>query len=147
MNPTDRVNEIMVITERLAALLERENDALKNRRNEELTTLLDEKATLGRVYETRVQPMKDHPEFLEAVAPDLREKLKKMGLKIAKLMEENARLLKIAIEANRRVIDMIAEAVKESAPSAGVYSSAGKTDQPGQQGAAHSPAFSLNQTL
>jgi len=147
MNPTDRVNEIMVITERLATLLARENDALKNRRNSELTTLLDEKATLGRIYETRVQPLKDNPDFLKEVEPELRDKLKTMGLKIAKLMEENGRLLKVAIEANRRVIDMIAEAVRESAPSAGVYSAAGKTDMPGKQGSAKSPAFSLNQTL
>ena len=48
MDPTKRVNDLIVITDRLASLLERENAALRDRRNSELHEILDEKVTLSR---------------------------------------------------------------------------------------------------
>lgn len=125
MDPTNRVNDLIVITNRLGDLLARENDALVNRRYSEINEILDEKVTLGRVYESRIMGLTDDPAALKEVDTDLRGQLRGLAEKVNGLIEENATLLKIGIEANRRVVNMIAEAVKASVPSAGTYSATG----------------------
>jgi hypothetical protein len=146
MDPTNRVNDLIVITNRLADLLVRENEALTSRKYSEINEILDEKVTLGRVYESRIMGLTDDPATLKEVDVDLRDQLRDLGQKVNGLIEENATLLKIGIEANRRVVNMIAEAVKASVPSAGTYSATGA---PGieQQAASKNVAISIDHTL
>ena len=147
MDPTNRVNDLIVITGRLADLLERENDMLRNKRHKEFNEFLDEKVTLGRVYETRIMGLAEaSPEAINSVDLELRDRLRGMGKKVNDLIEDNAKLLKIAIEANRRVVDMIAEAVKASVPSAGTYSANGATGVE-QHAAPKNVAISVDHTL
>jgi len=147
MDPTNRVNDLIVITGRLADLLERENDALRNRRSKELNDILDEKVTLGRVYESRIMGLTEAADALDEVDPELRERLRGVGDKVNGLIEENAKLLKIAIEANRRVVNLIAEAVKASVPSAGTYSPTGAATPQGHRAAPRNVAISVDRTL
>jgi flagellar biosynthesis/type III secretory pathway chaperone len=147
MDPTNRVNDLIVITGRLADLLERENDALRNRRNKELNDILEEKVTLGRVYESRIMGLSEHADALNDVDPELRERLRGVGQKVNGLIEENAQLLKVAIESNRRVVNLIAEAVKASIPSAGTYSPSGAAQAKSHRAAPRNVAISLDRTL
>lgn len=147
MDPTKRVNDLIVITGRLADLLELENLALINKQNQDLYDILDEKVTLGRVYETRIMGLTEDSEALDGVDPELLERLRDMGKKVNGLIEENAELLKVAIETNRRVVDLIAEAVKASTPSAGTYSQTGATEMPNHRAAPKNVAISLDHTL
>ena len=146
MDPTNRVNDLIVITNRLADLLERENDALGNRKYSGINEILDEKITLGRVYESRIMGLTDDPAALQQVDVELRDRLRSLGEKVNGLIEKNATLLKTGIEANRRVVNMIAEAVKASVPSAGTYSANGATGVE-QQAASKSVAISIDHTL
>lgn len=146
MDPTNRVNDLIVITNRLADLLGRENEALNNRKYSEINEILDEKVTLGRVYESRIMGLTDDPVALEQVDKELRDQLRSLGEKVNGLIEENAQLLKIGIEANRRVVDMIAEAVKASIPSVGTYSANGATDVE-QHTPSNNIAISVDHTL
>jgi len=147
MDPKNRVNDLIVITNRLADLLLRENDALRNKNNGVLNEILDEKVTLGRVYESRVMGFTEDPEALEGVDQEQRDRLRALGEKVNGLIEENASLLKIAIETNRRVVNLIAEAVKASVPSAGTYSPTGATGGIDHHGAAKNVAISIDHTL
>ena len=147
MDPTKRVNDLIVITGRLADLLERENVALREKQNKELNEILDEKVTLGRVYESRIMGLTEDPEALDNVDKELLERLRGIGEKVNGLMEDNAKMLKIAIEANRRVVNLIAEAVKASVPSAGPYSPTGGTGTHDQRGAPKNVALSVDHTL
>jgi len=147
MDPTNRVNDLIVITGRLAELLERENDALRNRRHSELNEILEEKVTLGRVYESRIMGLTQEEDALESVDPELRERLRGAGEKVNELIDENAKMLKVAIAANRRVVDLIADAVKESSPNAGTYSPQGVTGGTTQSESAPVAPFSLDQSL
>ena len=147
MDPTKRVNDLIVITGRLADLLERENVALREKQNKELHEILDEKVTLGRVYESRIMGLTEDPEALDSVDKELLERLRGIGEKVNGLMEDNAKMLKIAIEANRRVVNLIAEAVKASVPSAGTYSPTGGTGTHDQRGAPKNVALSVDHTL
>ena len=147
MKATNRVNDLITITGRLASLLERENDALRNRRNKELNEILDEKVTLGRVYESRIMGLTEDETALADIDPELRERLRAVGEKVNGLIEENAALLKIAIEANRRVVNLIAEAVKSSVPDTGTYSDKGATGTFDHRAAPKNVAISIDQTL
>ncbi len=147
MDPTNRVNDLIVITTRLADLLERENQSLEDKQSKDLNEILDEKVTLGRVYESRIIGLTENPEVLKEVDTGLRERLRDIGVKVNGLIEENAKLLKIAIEANRRVVNLIAEAVKASAPGTGTYSSSGIAGAADHHGAPKNVAISIDHTL
>jgi len=147
MDPNNRLNDLIVISGRLAELLQRENEALRLRRPKDVHSLLDEKATLSRVYETRYNGIAENPEIIAGAEMDVRERLLAMGNKVQSLMDENAHLLETAISANRRVVDLIAKAVQDHQPSAGVYGSHGTTSRAGSNAAAQRIAFSVDQNL
>ena len=147
MDPTKRVNDLIVITGRLADLLERENVALREKQNKELNEILDEKVTLGRVYESRIMGLTEDPEALDNVDKELLERLRGIGEKVNGLIEDNAKMLKIAIEANRRVVNLIAESIKASVPSAGTYSPTGATGTDDHRAAPKNVALSVDHTL
>jgi len=147
MSEDHRIKDVILITERLIDVLERENAALKERRNTELHELLDDKVTLSRVYETRMQFFTENPDALINAPTELREKLHGMAAQISELLKDNADMLRIAIKANRRVVDMIAEAVKSATPGAGTYGANGMTGLPDHKNEAQGMALSLDQTL
>ena len=128
MEALKRVNDLIVISGHLATLLERENLALRARRTAEVGDILSEKNALIRAFESRVEGLAEQADDLAQVDPDLRERLAGIGHKVNRLTDENARLLKIGIEVNRRVMDSVAEAVKSSRPGAGTYSANGAVE-------------------
>lgn len=147
MSADHRINDVILITERLIDVLERENSALRERRNDELHELLDDKVTLSRVYETRMQFFSENPDALINSPAELRDRLREMAEKISGLLKDNTDMLTVAIKANRRVVDMIAAAVKSATPGAGTYGSNGLTGLSEHRSEAHGLALSLDQTL
>ena len=147
MDSTGKVNDLIEITERLASLLKKENKALNDKDANEATQYLDEKGNLSRIYETRIQGLIDNPSILANTAPELREKLRELGETVNVMIQENAQLLKITIEANRRVVAMVAEAVKTQQPGPGTYSAKGTSDKNDVHSAPRNLALSLDQSL
>ena len=149
-NASNRVKDLIVITGRLADLLTRENRALREHRTPDVTALLEEKNTLSRVYESRVSRLSkisEKPQIMTQVNADLRERLRNLGEKVNGLMEDNAKLLKSAIDANRRVVEAIAEAVKSGQPGPGTYSANGSVDAGGNTAASQTTPISVNRSL
>ena len=147
MDPNNRLSDLIVISNRLIAQLEIENDALRNHETEIIHTLLDEKATLARVYESRFKALLEKPELLDDADPKLREQLKKLAEKLERLIQDNGNLLNVTIEANRMVVDLIAEAVYAQQPNAGTYSSDAQASTHGANAASQRVALSLDETL
>ena len=147
MNPNNRLTDLIVIANRLVAQLEIENDALRSHKTELIHTLLDEKATLARVYESRFKVLAEKPELLDEAEPKLREQLKSLAEKVDRLIHDNGDLLNVTIEANRRVVDLIAEAVHAQQPNAGTYSSDAQASTHGANAASQRVALSLDETL
>ncbi len=145
MDAEKRIGDLIAITGRLIDILERENAILRERRHAELNNILDEKATIGRVYEARVVGLDQNRDALDDVAPALREQLKELARKVDTLMAENTIMLRAALQASRRVVDLIAEAVKETAPTAGTYSARGRKAEAAPAGG--NMSLSLNETL
>ena len=147
MDATGRVNDLIEITERLANLLTKENKALNDKDANEATQYLDEKSNLSRIYETRIQGLMDDPSILANAAPELRDKLRELGESVNIMIKENAQLLKITIEANRRVVSMVAAALKTQQPGPGTYSAKGTADKNDVHSAPRNLALSLDQSL
>jgi len=150
MDATQKITDLISVMSRMAELLQAENLALREQRAEDVKALLDEKANVSRIYETRVKGLveiSERDESHDEVDPDLRERLIGLGQKTHKLMEENAMLLKVSIEANKRVIDAVAEAVKESRVAAGVYTARGAVDVGNTAAAARTTPISVNRSL
>lgn len=146
-DPNTRLNDLITITSRLIELLQRENDALRNRRTKEVHDLLDEKTALSRVYETRFNSFVEKPELLQQAEPTLREQLSGLAADVNELMQENAKLLRAAIEANQRVVDLIADAVRAQQPNAGTYNAGAVTNTDGSNASGQRIALSLDQVL
>jgi len=147
MDANNRLNDLITVTGRLVELLERENEALKTHKSAVVHELLDEKTALSRVYETRFKSLAEKPELLAETDESLRAQLADLAGKVEDLMDENGRLLKAAIEANRRVVDLIAEAVRNQQPSAGTYGSDAVTSTDGSTAGGRRVSLSLDQTL
>ena len=146
MDPTNRINDLIVISNRLVDVLERENEALTERRYSEINEILDEKVTLGRVYESRIMGLSDDDTDLNQADGELRNQLLDLGKKVNTLIEKNSIMLKIGIEANRRVVNLIAEAVKASGPNTGTYAANG-SNAVAEQVTTKNVAISIDHTL
>lgn len=125
MDATSRINDALTVTVRFIELLTEENDALRGRRPEDVANLVENKAIVSRAYETLVSGLTDEPEALKATAPELRERMRGLGEKLQALMDENVRLLTAAIDVNRRVLQIAAEAAKQNQPGPTTYSAMG----------------------
>jgi flagellar biosynthesis/type III secretory pathway chaperone len=147
MNMNQRIEDLSFINERLVDVLERENAALRKYRTEGLEELRKDKESLTRAYESRVLGVYKNIDDLSQVDEDLRERLGILGEKVDALVKENSTLLKVGIESNRRVVDMIAEAVKSINTGAQTYSGTGSMSPQNSGGGHPIGSISINETL
>lgn len=145
MDATKRVDDLIMITGRLADLLEKENALLREKRHSELGVILDEKETLARVYESRIMGLTENEIALDDVEEELRTQLGDLGMRVDGLMVENTRLLQGTILASRRVMELVQEAVQELQPDQVSYRANGIRGQ--QANKARGVALSVDQTL
>lgn len=146
MDANERLNDLIELTEQLVNLLMQENKALKEKHAGEATALLEKKSELSRIYESRIETLDSAPELLAKADRELVNTLRELGEKVNLLIEENANLLKITIEATRRVVNMVAEAVKEQHPGPATYSANGIAASSDRHSAPQSLAISVNRS-
>ena len=108
---------------------------------------MDEKETIGRVYQARIMGLQEDPEQLKDVDEAERHKLKELAHSVDTLVSENARMLEAAMYASKRIVEMVAEAVRDSTNTSGTYSQRGSTQMPVGKSEVRSGAISLDQTL
>lgn len=149
MDASKRIGDLIAISQRLVELLNQENAALRANKPEQVQSLLDQKDELSRAYESRVTGLAEHvdAEEMKLVDPTLRDQVRILGQEIHALGNQNAGLLQIAMEVNRRVLHGVADAVKASQPSAGVYSNTGTVDHGARRAAPHNVPISLDKSF
>ncbi len=149
MDASKRISDLIVISQRLTDFLTIENRALAAGRFDETRAMVEQKDDLSRAYESRIKGLAEHTgaEAMGAVEPALREQLRTLGARVHDLSRENAKLLKIAIEVNRRVLNEIATAVKARQPGSGTYSRTGGMAAAGLRAAPASIPISLDKSL
>jgi flagellar biosynthesis/type III secretory pathway chaperone len=132
--------------EHLASVLERENAALTEFRPETVVALVREKSTAVRAYEAKIRALRQETADLSALDDQRRRDLRELGEMLAPLANDNERLLRVAIEANRRLLDAFADAVRTLSGEASAYSRRGTVASRGVT-AAKRIALSVNQSL
>ncbi len=147
MTNSEKVLGLIEIVERLANLLYKENKALAEKRSKDALIFLDEKNDLTRIYESRVKALPKEPDLTDPIPSEISDKLRHLGEKVNLMIEENGRLLKITIAANKRVVQLVADAVKNQKQGLGTYSANGVADGGKLSSAPRNLAISVNQTL
>lgn len=141
MDASQRISDLIVISQGLADLLIMENRALRNGRPDEIHALIGPKDELSRAYESRIKGLAEHADAatMATVEPALKEELRAVGEQVHELSLENAQLLRVAMEVNRRVLHEVATAVKASQASPGTYSKTGGIAGPYRAAAVNIP--------
>lgn len=127
MDMTERVNDLIFICERMIDILTIENQALIDQEPQRMKERLDEKTQLSLFYERHMKSIQRRPDCLKGMDEGLMENLRELSSEMQELLEENGRLLKVAMESNRRVMLRVADAAKEHVPHSGTYAPNGTT--------------------
>ena len=147
MEPLERLEKMVDLTDRLSELVETENLALAERRYEVVEAMLEEKAMLARLYENNMRDLDEAKLDWSTVEGELHDRVTEAGTRLAKAMGENTMRLEVGMEANKQVIDLFAQAVRESVPHSGTYSKNGRTGREGTKASANSLAVALDENL
>jgi flagellar biosynthesis/type III secretory pathway chaperone len=142
----DKIDDLLDVAQLLVRLLERENQALAQRRAADVAAMQEEKAKLSKLYESHMQALAKAPELAAKVRPERREALKAMAKKLDGLVAVNGRLLKASIEANQRVLKAVIESAKRHQNRGAVYSRDGQIGSGNAKGM-RTVSVSVNQTL
>lgn len=119
------LDDLIVITARLADLLAHENEILHSMRPSAIRELQKDKADLVQSYERRMRLVREDPTILASAPPALREKLLTMTTAFETVLEENERSLRSVRAVSERVMKVIVDAATEQQLGAPAYSSAG----------------------
>ena len=151
MDAGKRIDDLLFITNGLADLLEQENAALHSNRLDIVRSLLERKTTLSRAYEIRVFGMKQELEHEQAQYDEVDlaniDRLTEVGQRVAVLIDENEKMLKIALEVSRRFMACVADSAKLAVPGTGAYSASGRTGATTTATQKQAPSMALDETL
>lgn len=75
-DPTDRVEQLIILTDRLTGLLARETELLKDHRPHEITEFQDERTTLSTLYAQEMQLIAKNNALIDGVEQGLSTQLK-----------------------------------------------------------------------
>ena len=125
MNTNSRIDEIIKITSRLIALLDREVELLRGTRSSELEALQKEKSTLTAAYESQARSLAGHPELLVALQPVLRAELERVTGRFQSAVSANEVALQAARETTQRVLQAIADELDRNQRDKAGYSATG----------------------
>jgi phosphoglycolate phosphatase-like HAD superfamily hydrolase len=113
---------MMGLVDDLVQVMQDEIPAMEERQHERHQELIRRKQRLTLDYEANLKNMVAEPELLRNLSPELKEKLKTSGIRLAVATEENAKAIKIASQATQRLIQAIIGAMREEAMPKGAYS-------------------------
>lgn len=145
MDQKNLFEDLIQVTARLGAVLEKENALLRAMQPAKIRALQDDKVALANAYQALVRELSRDPKRFEDVAPTLRLELKTALTRFDSLAQQNGAALHAAQTVNRRVMVTLIDAVKKQQAPAPGY---------GRDGASMGPAtkapplsLSLNQRL
>ena len=125
MSTQRQVNDLLQVTSRLIAVLEREVELLRAVPSTGLEALQEEKSALTIAYETQARSLTGHPELLVALQPVLRAELKRVTGRFQSAVAANEVALRAARETTQRVLQAIADELDRSRCNTAGYSAQG----------------------
>lgn len=139
-----KLGKLLTLMSELCSLLKKENTLLKKQRQSECKELLEQKTKLSAAYEEAFTYFSQHGDLLKALPEKKKSILRKAAVTLGDLTTENARLLKINIEATSRLLNAIVQDVAEqSNAKVPLYTRQGNMEND----AGNPAAISFNQVL
>ena len=118
------LDELIIVANRLADLMARENEILRSMRPGDIRDLQKDKAELAQSYERMMLAVQKDPSVLTTATPSLREALRTVTIRFTKVLGENERTLRAVRSVSERLMKTIVVAATEQREGA-AYSRAG----------------------
>ncbi len=147
MDPTARAHELIEVTESLTALIEQENELLQELRIKEIGALQQEKTSLSGLYELRMREAIQDTGVFNAVAPEIRIRLRHASEAFNQSAKRNANALRAALEMNTRMVHKIANLASRQETRPNGYGAAGTVPYPTRRARLTVAPMTLNQQL
>lgn len=142
----ERALALLRSSETLARVLAAENRSLARNDTAPLGHLLEAKRAAGRAFEAALRAFDDAGAATDAIDPDVLGDLRAAGQRLVALAEENERRLSVAMIAQRRLLDAVADAARTLIAEPGTYGRNGAPARP-RRAVAAPPSFTLNRAL
>jgi hypothetical protein len=139
--PDDRVDQLVILTERLTDLIAKEATAFENRRPQDAAQYVEETAKLANLYRHESARVRANIALISGADAALRQRLVRATEAFDAVLARQARALNAAKTVTEGLVRAIAAEVAEQRPTASGYG-------PGAQGAAYrqnGTAITLNQ--
>jgi len=113
MNKSSRMADLLAITSRLIACMEREVELLRTLKPKELKLLQQDKVTLADAYRAFVLALKEPDESADAVTDLLKDELVEATEHFHATLQDNLRALRAMRDVNERVMRAVVQALEE----------------------------------
>ncbi len=147
MSTQSQVNDLIRVTSRLIAVLEREVELLHTLPTSGIETLQEEKSALTAAYESQTRSLSGSPELLEALQPVLRAELKQVTGRFRSTVSANEAALRAARETSQRVLQAIADELDKNRCNQAGYSAQGRVTPSSRRTTRPPLSISLDQRL
>ena len=145
---SETADNLIRVTERLSNLMTQEIDMLRGRRARDIRALQGDKESLAAVYQRMMQDLQANPALLEGLDDGRRTALLRAAHHLEEAASDNAIALHSAIQANHRLMEAIADAVKQRSSENAPYTRRGQLAGATIAGnRTPAPSLALNQTL
>ena len=121
-----RADDLQQATTRLSELLEHEVALLRDMRVHDIEALQDDKNSATSTYHKLMHETQRQPEILRQLDDRRRDRLRNLAERLATATSANAIALSVAIRANQRVMQAIADAVRAEQAKEQLYSRDGR---------------------
>jgi hypothetical protein len=113
MNKSSRMADLLAITSRLIACMEREVELLRTLKPKELRQLQQDKVTLADAYRAFVLALKEPDSSADAVTDLLKSELVEATERFQATVQDNLRALRAMRDVNERVMRAVVQALEE----------------------------------
>jgi flagellar biosynthesis/type III secretory pathway chaperone len=140
---TEFADNLIRVTERLSELMENEVGLLRGNRARDIKALQGDKESLTAVYQRLMSDLRTAPHLLGGIDEGRRTALRRAANRLEDSAMGNAVALRTAIEANHRLMEAIADAIRSRSNDNSGYGANARLGTYGQ----NSLNISVNQTL
>jgi len=113
MNKSSRMADLLAITSRLIACMEREVELLRTLQPKELRQIQNDKTTLADAYRAFVLALKEPDVAADAVTDLLKDELIEATERFQATLQDNLRALRAMRDVNERVMRAVVQALEE----------------------------------
>ena len=132
-NPTDRAQQLLALTDRLADRLADETVKLEAHRPQDLFEGIEETRTLSNLYRFETLKIKGNPSLLEGIAPELKKSLFDATQKFQERLGRYERAVNASKTITEGIITAVADDLNQRQTSNLTYGARGRTQAPGPQ--------------